>query len=63
MAESEARKIPPKRWPGTNWLGESLMRVRARLRHEAAAGGAGVLVGAASAPPAARRLHACRGSE
>ena len=35
LSASEAASTPRKEWPGSNWLGEVLMRVREQLRREA----------------------------
>ena len=34
LDEESARKIDPKDWPGTNWLGEVLTKLRIDLKHE-----------------------------
>jgi ribA/ribD-fused uncharacterized protein len=32
LSAADARDTPPAEWPGTNWLGECLMRVRDRIQ-------------------------------
>lgn len=41
LAEADAKRTPEAQWPGTNWLGEVLMDVRAILRRNLAASQSG----------------------